>query len=398
MKIALVHAFYGGRAGGGGGVRQMTELARNLKAAGHECVICSHEYEPGTIDPDPADEFEIRSVNTGPVQLPATRRDSLSFAWFKTRKVAELIPADVDVVNVHEQPAQFVGRYAKKLRGVPVVWTRNDYTLYEYTVMPEETWMPAGSAFGRGLRRVVSWPERRAARAMDAICVLDSRNARMVKRAYGIEARVVRSGAAEKFFTDVDRDGARARLGLTEDDFMVLGVGILMPYRRFEDLVDAVAQVDDPAVTARIVGSDHLDPGYGEVLRAAITSSGAAEQTTLLSDGLSDDELRDHYAAADVFVFPNELQTWGLAPIEAIAAGVPVIVSRGAGVHEVLEGRPGVQVVDPRRPDEIAAAIERVRGDRTAFDVSETRDWVREHLGNRRFADSMADLFSELAG
>jgi D-inositol-3-phosphate glycosyltransferase len=392
VKIALVHCFYGGRAGGGGGVRQMTELARELKALGHECIICSHEYEPGTISPDPADEFEIRSVNTGPVRLPSGRFDHLRFSWFKTRDVAALVPSDVDAINVHEQPGQFVGWWARRL-GVPVVWTRNDYTLYEFTKLPEETWLPAGSAPGRLVRRVISHPERTAARAMDAICVLDTRNARMVENAYGRSAQIVRSGAAEKFFEPADREAARAALGLGANDFLVLGVGILMPYRRFEDLIAAMGLIDDEAVHARIIGSAHLDPGYADQLRGEIDSAGLERRVTLLSDGVSDDDLRQHYAAADAFVFPNERQTWGLAPIEAIAVGVPVIVSRGAGVHEVLEGRAGVQICDERDPGAIAEGIRAIRADPDAFDVAETRAWLRAELTNRRFAEQMVKLF-----
>jgi hypothetical protein len=66
-------------------------------------------------------------------------------------------------------------------------------------------------------------------------------------------------------------------------------------------------------------------------------------------------------------------------------------------VHEVLEGRPGVWVVPPARPDAIAKALgEAVKGVPEGLD--QTRAWVREELNNRRYAEHMAAIYEELIG
>ena len=56
--------------------------------------------------------------------------------------------------------------------------------------------------------------------------------------------------------------------------------------------------------------------------------------------GVPDAELKDTYAAADAFVILSERYAWGLAPLEALASGTPVILTPGAGVYEILAGRP----------------------------------------------------------
>jgi glycosyltransferase involved in cell wall biosynthesis len=147
----------------------------------------------------------------------------------------------------------------------------------------------------------------------------------------------------------------------------------------------------------RLIGSDHLSPETGVSLRKFVDESGIEDRVELIQTAVPDDELLAHFAAADAFVFPNELQTWGLAPLEAIAAGTPVVVSRGAGVHEVLDGRPGVQLVDPRAPEQIAAALENIRNAPGDWDVTETREWSRTELSSTAFAGHMADLFESLA-
>jgi glycosyltransferase involved in cell wall biosynthesis len=216
----------------------------------------------------------------------------------------------------------------------------------------------------------------------------------MVRRAYRREAQIVRSGPAQWFFDPPPRAEARARLGVDEGAWLVAGVGILLPHRRFEDLIEAIAQLSgDASVRALIVGDDRHDPAYAGRLASLIAEHGLEDRIALPRTSISDDELRDVYSAADAFVFPNRRQTWGLAPLEALAAGTPVVVSSGAGVHEVLRGRPGVEIVEPERPAEIAAALTRPR-ERGRDGLEPTREWIREELNNRRYAERMAELLA----
>jgi glycosyltransferase involved in cell wall biosynthesis len=377
----------------------MLELARGLKANGHEVTICAHSYHPGTIDPDPAEEFEIRAVTTGAYELPAGGRAAKEFAGRGMAELAALFPGDADVINVHEGPVHLAALAYKRAGGpAPVVWTRNDATQFELALLPEESWLPQVSAPHRVLRRYLARVDRDAAHAVDAIVVLDHRNRSMVERAYGREAEIIQSGAAAKFFSAPERAAARARLGIPADEFAVLGVGILIPYRRHEDLVRAVGLLSDRgrAPKLRLIGSDHLSPETGAMLREIVAAEALEQRVELIQTAVSDDDLVAHFAAADAFVFPNELQTWGLAPLEAIAAGTPVVVSRGAGVHEVLEGRDGVQLIEPRHPEQIAAALQRIREAPGEFDVATTREWTRSEFSAQHFAERMAELFTRL--
>ena len=159
-----------------------------------------------------------------------------------------------------------------------------------------------------------------------------------------------------------------------DDTFLCVGAGILYPQRRFEDLIEALARLrSEERLRALIVGSDHGDMAYADRLARLIQDRGLEDRVTFPRRNVTDDELKDAYAAADVFVFPNQRQTWGLAPLEALAAGTPVILSRGAGVHEVLDGRPGVMSVPPESPAAIAAALAAAVGGRERTRASSRR-------------------------
>jgi glycosyltransferase involved in cell wall biosynthesis len=167
-----------------------------------------------------------------------------------------------------------------------------------------------------------------------------------------------------------------------------------VPHRRFEDLVEAMAVLsDDPSVHARIVGSDHVDPAYANALSDLIEERDLADRVTLPRRSVSDAEMKDTLVAADVFVIQSQRYAWGLAPLEAIASGTPVIITPGAGVHEILAGRPGVEVVPPGDPAATADAIRRLRGGDGRAEVEATRAWLLEEHTIDRYAEKMGRLY-----
>lgn len=397
MHVGLLHDHVGGASGGGGGVRQMLGLARGLLEEGCRVTIVCHDHDPASDLADIERDVTVLSVRRGDVTPPAGQRALWRRQHLGMRALARIVPADVDVVNAHEWPAVRAGRLAGRRLGVPFVWTRNDETMFERGLWPAESQIDPGSRASRIAHVVYNATDLVDARAAAAIVVLDNRNAARVRRAYRRDAHVVRSGPGERFFEELDRGAARASLGVPEGIRFVAAVGIMFRHRRFEDLIEAVAQLDaGPPVRARIVGHDGFEPGYADGLEALSRRLDVTDRVEVVRRSISDDELQRLYTAADVFVFPNERQTWGLAPLEALARGTPAIVSSGAGVHEVLAGRPGVWVVPPRRPDLIAAALAEAGGSREG--VGPTREWIRTELSAERYAQGMTYVFRSVLG
>lgn len=73
------------------------------------------------------------------------------------------------------------------------------------------------------------------------------------------------------------------------------------------------------------------------------------------------DRLRDYYAGAGALVHPAKKDTWGLVVNEAMAAGLPVLVSRAAGcVHDLVETGENGFTFDPTDPDRLADLMRRL--------------------------------------
>ena len=106
---------------------------------------------------------------------------------------------------------------------------------------------------------------------------------------------------------------------------LVLFVGTLLNRRRLPQLIDAFAAATAELPDARlaIVGSDRTWPAQD--LRRAAERAGVAGRVDLRSYA-SDTDLAELYRRASVFVFLSEYEGFGLTPLEALAAGVPIVV------------------------------------------------------------------------
>jgi len=394
MHIALIHDHVGGKAGGGGGVRLMLELGRGLVGRGHRVTVACHDYLPESAFS--SDGLEIRAVRSGVAEMSGGRIDLARRYWFDMPKIAGLVPADADVVNAHEWPALRPARIAAGRLGMPLVWTRNDESPWERAIVPRQTIHGNPHPARRLLQAAICWPDLLDARRTQSIVVLSRPQVEMVRRSYGKPSEVLGVGPPEQFFDPPERTAARARLGIPGDVFLVVGSGILVEHRHFEGLVNAMSLLrDDPSIHALIAGSDHVDPAYADRLAAQIAGADLGGRVTLPRRSVSEAELKDIYAAADVFVILSQRYAWGLAPLEAIASGTPVILTPGVGVHDILAGRPGVRVVPAHDPRAMAAAIGEWRGGAGRDGIEATVKWLREEYAIDRYVERMEQIYAE---
>lgn len=106
---------------------------------------------------------------------------------------------------------------------------------------------------------------------------------------------------------------------------LVLFVGSLFNRRRLPDLIEAFARAtaDLPEGRLEIVGDDRTWPPQD---LAGLARRHGVEARTRVSRYLPDAALADLYGRASVFVFLSEYEGFGLTPLEALSAGVPIIV------------------------------------------------------------------------
>ena len=133
-----------------------------------------------------------------------------------------------------------------------------------------------------------------------------------------------------------EREALRARFGAARDETLVLYAGKFVPKKRPGDVLRALASLRS-GVRALFVGDGEL--------RQAIEREAADRRVPAHFAGfLNQTEIARAYAAADVLVLPSDHgETWGLVVNEAMASGLPAIVSDavGCGPDLVVPGETG---------------------------------------------------------
>ena len=138
---------------------------------------------------------------------------------------------------------------------------------------------------------------------------------------------------------------SRTPSDVNETGRLVLFVGSLFNRRRLPDLIAAFALVaaDVPDARLAIVGDDRTWPRLD--LRAVAVGHGVADRVRFTSY-VTDDEVAALYSRASVFAFLSDYEGFGLTPLEALSAGVPIVVLDtpvarevyGAAAHYVQAG------------------------------------------------------------
>ena len=152
------------------------------------------------------------------------------------------------------------------------------------------------------------------------------------------------------------RGRARQSLGLDERDFAILLVGNDWKKKGLDCLLGAVQRLTKPNVRLLIAGRDDVKP-----FEKMLHQTGLASRVTF-HPVCSDVEF--YYAAADAYAGPSLEDAFALPPLEAMACGVPVVVSRTAGVSEIVtEGEDGFILEDPEDSAALAMLLERLAND-----------------------------------
>lgn len=115
-----------------------------------------------------------------------------------------------------------------------------------------------------------------------------------------------------------------------------LTIATLTPTKDQLTLVRALAQITDLRWTADLIGSARADRDYADRLRAEIAEVGLADRVTV-AGSLVGRELDQRWDAADLLVLPSRTETYGLVVVEALARGIPAVVTEGTGAVEALQ-------------------------------------------------------------
>lgn len=209
-------------------------------------------------------------------------------------------------------------------------------------------------------RRLQNWLLVKAARKADHVIALSRHAVPELVRAYGIDegrVSVVQHGVAPAWFEAPAADAVAATLerhSLRPGYFLC--VATLEPRKNLDHLLQAYLALPPVVRAARqllIVGQAGWDSA--QLVRRIAAARHQGEQVQWLASVAEQAELHHVYAGAGAFVLPALHARAGLAMLEALAAGLPVLCAAGGVLAELAEG--AALEADPRSLPEWTAAL-----------------------------------------
>ena len=174
-------------------------------------------------------------------------------------------------------------------------------------------------------RERLSTAEADALAAADATIATSAWTADQVVARYGLD----RSAVAVPGVDPAQRSPGTASVGSPR----FLWLGRITPTKDPLTLVRALARLDDLDWTAHVVGPNTIDPDYTGRVRAEIEETGLAGRIELPGARTGDD-LESEWAATDLLVLTSRVEPYGMVVTEALARGIPSIVTAGTGAVE----------------------------------------------------------------
>lgn len=255
-------------------------------------------------------------------------------------------------IHTHTPIASAIVRQAAHKTGTKVIYTAHGFHFYDGA--PLKNWL-------------VFYPiEKHFSKYTDVLITINKEDYNRASEKFHAKKTVKIPGVGvdtEKFAVClVDKGAKRAELGVKDDDFLLLSVGELSERKNQKVVIEALHRMKEAETIGNIV---YLAVGKGdqeEEFRGLIREYELQDHIKLLGFRTDIDELCE---TVDCFVHPSIRDGLGITPLEAMAAGLPLISAAVNGIKDYTEDGVSGCCIDSTNVDSMVAAITRMRNDGT---------------------------------
>lgn len=252
-----------------------------------------------------------------------------------------------EFIHCHSPIGGVTARIVGKLKHTKVIYTAHGF--HFFTGAPKKNWM-------------LYYPvEKFLSRWTDTLITINHEDYERAKKKFHAKRTEYIPGVGVDISRfkgcNVTKAEKRKELGIPENAFVLLSVGELSARKNHQVVIKALGEIADSSIYYVIAGQGEDYENY----KRLADDVGIGNRLILLGARTDVDEL---CVAADVFVHPSVREGLGIAPLEGMAAGLPLISSYVNGIKDYTEdGVSGVCVQNPLDVDEMKKAILRMRDD-----------------------------------
>ncbi|WP_439661970.1 glycosyltransferase family 4 protein [Lentzea sp. HUAS TT2] len=321
MRIVQLANFYGPKSGG---LRTaLHHLGTGYVQLGHEVVL----VVPGPRHADERLPGGVRRITLPAVKIPYTGGYRVVDPWRVKSLMQDLRPDRLEVSD--RLTLRGMGAWASE-RGIP-----NIVISHERLDRLLQFVLPASPA-----ERGADWANRRMAASYDTVVCTTGFAREEFDRIGAENVTQVPLGVDLATFTPSRHSSELRRDLLQGSEKLLIHCGRLSPEKHVERSVDTLAELHEQGHSARLVIA-----GDGP-RRAFLEKRAAGLPVTFLGFVKSRSDVASLLASADLSLAPGPHETFGLAALEALASGTPVVVSRSSALKEIVQPSCGAAVSD----------------------------------------------------
>ena len=358
----------------GGTARVARETAFALAGRGHHVSVVA-PASVGKAKHERCGYVDVHRVVPRSV-LPKTWSDAALFR----RHLAPLVDSH-DVLLLHH--AIIAAAMAFRRSSIPIAYVFHASPLREARHRRASGISTSQQIKSLAVEPVLALAEALAASRCDAILALSNFSRDLIVSDHPLSAdriRLVSGGVNTKAHSpSSDRDSLRRDMGLGPGELLLLTVRRLVPRMGVENLVRAMAElkaVDRRSLRLFVVGDGELRRRL-EVLTHELGMS----STISFLGAVSDEQVQNLYRAADLFLLPTTAyEGFGIATVEALASGTPVVGTPGGATPEILGPLDRDLLALDASPAGLAAAIRRGLDLSTASFRDVCRGYAERHF------------------
>jgi glycosyltransferase involved in cell wall biosynthesis len=144
------------------------------------------------------------------------------------------------------------------------------------------------------------------------------------------------------------RGAFRAKWGIPSDEPLVMFLGRLIPRKGADILIEAFSEAC-PKSGRLVIAGPEGEPGYRAMLEKRSRDT-RIESRVIFTGALYDEDKSALMIDADIFVLPSRYENFANSAAEAIAFGVPVIITDCCGIRSLVNGRAGLVIAPEKAP------------------------------------------------
>ena len=368
------------------------QLARELGRRGNQVDVFTRCHDPR--DPqivDLGDGARVVHLKAGPYdKTKESLHEYIPKFLGNLNRFQASEGIDYDLVHSHYWLSGQVGAILSSRWQVPHVATFHTLAKTKMRARPGEIEPP---------RRLLT--EERIVSSADGVVVSSESEREDLVKLYQTaphKIRVVPAGVDLDLFQPADKVQARRVLGLSGKR-VILYVGRAEPLKGLDILIGAMALLEDTAdTTLLVVGGSPGQDAELDRLKSVASGLGIGDVVSF-TGAVPQTELPDYYNAADMFVLPSYYESFGLAALEAMACGTPVVVSRVGGLKSfVTHGETGY-LVPWHCPEPFAQRLDMLLANAALRETMGKAARVKaEQMGWDRVVDGISGFYSWLLG